>query len=210
MYIPKAFEQTDTDALHQAISEYPFATLVSQNQQGMDAMHIPLYLDKTDSNSFRLKGHIAKANPLWKNTDKHSDVLVIFQGPNSYISPNYYPSKKIHEKVVPTWNYVAIHVKGKITFIHDAAWKMDMLNVLTDEQEQTQNIPWSVADAPDDFIEKMSNAIVGIEINIESIVGQWKTSQNKSKDDKQGVVDGLAHAEKNDMAELVNQTLKNS
>ena len=203
MHIPKIFEQDDIDELRKMMLAHPLATLVTLGLEGLSADHIPLYLENLPNKKSVLKGHIGKANPLWKEVSDNAETLAIFHGPENYISPNYYPSKKIDGKVVPTWNYVAVHVKGKISFIHDQKWKIDMLNVLTHQHEKTQALPWSVSDAPSDYTDKLVNGIVGLELEIESIKGLWKVSQNKSDKDKQGVVMGLSEIEAMEMARLV-------
>ena len=131
-----------------------------------------------------------------------SEILLIFNGPNCYISPNYYPTKKETGKAVPTWNYVVVHVKGRISFIHDEKWVYSMIDSLTSIHESNQDIPWSMADAPETFIKKMLPAIVGIEISIDSIEGQWKLSQNQPQANKLGVVKGL-EPHKSDVSKLV-------
>jgi len=139
-----------------------------------------------------LQGHIAKVNNLWKNLENGTEVLVVFSGPNCYVSPNYYPTKKQHGKAVPTWNYVTVHAKGQLSFVHDDVWNLQMINALTDQHEASQKKPWSIADAPADYIQKMLPAIVGLQIDVSSIVGQWKLSQNQPEQNQQGVFEGLS------------------
>ena len=191
MYIPNSFRQEDHAQLKNFIADHPLATLVSTSASGLEANHIPFYLVEENGEEL-LRGHIAKANPLWKEAQDKSQVLVIFQGPESYISPNWYPSKKEHGKVVPTWNYASVHLKGEINFIGDEQWKLNMLNTLTNTAEAQQSEPWQVADAPQDFINRQLAGIVGIEISISSTQGKWKMSQNKSDKDYQAVVEGLS------------------
>ena len=207
MYIPQIFEETDPHKLMSIISRYSFATLITNSTSGLEANHIPLFVNRSNDRDV-LQGHLSKANPLWQSVPDRSEVLVVFQGPNAYISPNYYPSKKEHGKVVPTWNYVAVHVKGTITYIHDEQWNKAMINNLTNQHEQAQATPWSIADAPNEYIQKMLSAIVGIEIEMSSIVGKWKVSQNQSADNKSGVIAGLScinHSDAQSMAELVKE-----
>ena len=195
MYNPSPFKQQDDQQLKSFIAQYPLATLVSMNSSGLEANHIPLYFVEDESAKPLLRGHIAKANPLWKEVADKSQVLMIFQGPQSYISPNWYPSKKEHGKVVPTWNYAAVHLSGEISFISDNAWKLDMLNTLTNKSERHQPAPWKVADAPEGYVERQMIGIVGIEISLSSMQGKWKMSQNKSDSDHQGVIDGLLESQ---------------
>lgn len=187
MYIPNHFSQNDAEILCEFMRENSFATMVFQNGLGLDAHHIPVLLgdDKV------LRGHIAKANPIWK-TATNPNVLVIFQGQNSYISPNFYPSKQIDGKAVPTWNYSAVHVHGEIEFIHDKKWLLYIVTELSDFHEKDFSAPWQISDAPNDYIEKMLNAIVGFEIKINRLEGKFKLSQNQSTINQEGVKNGLA------------------
>jgi transcriptional regulator len=191
MHVPTPFQQHDADQLKQIILEYPFATLITHSEHGLEANHIPFILEQKDNTDI-LCGHIATANPLWKHMADTSDVLVVFNGPHCYISPNHYPTKKEHGKAVPTWNYIAVHVKGTLSFIRDAAWNIAMLEKLTQHQESSQETPWSINDAPDAYIQKMLPAIIGIEITISSITGQWKVSQNQPEKNQHGVLEGLS------------------
>lgn len=189
MYTANAFKQTDIDKLHAIITDNPFATLITKSIDGeIEANHIPFIFDKTKN---CLQGHIAKANPLWKTTQANSQALVIFHGADHYITPNWYPSKKRDGKAVPTWNYIVVHTRGELSFINDSEWKMAMLETLTNAHEKSLSEQWQVSDAPADYIDKMLNAIVGIEINIDSLTGKWKISQNQSEENQQGVITGL-------------------
>jgi transcriptional regulator len=133
---------------------------------------------------------VARANPLWQKVSDGSDVLAIFQGPNRYISPKWYPSKQEHGRVVPTWNYLVVHGRGRITWHHDLNWLRKLLEALTDVHEDSE-LPWRVSDAPEDFVERMLSAIVGFEIRIADLKGMWKLSQNRSAEDRLGVIAGL-------------------
>jgi transcriptional regulator len=205
MYTPKKFQQLDSTALKNLMAEYPFATVVTYSELGLEANHFPLMLTQIKDKEV-LQGHIAKANPLWKTLNEQSEVLLIFNGPNCYISPNYYPTKAQAGRAVPTWNYVTVHVKGLMSFIHEDKWKLRQVTHLTNTHEANQSVPWSIEDAPDEYISKMLPAIVGIEIEIISITGKWKVSQNQPEINKQGVFNALSnetesHARK--IAELV-------
>ncbi|SMN01727.1 Transcriptional regulator [uncultured Candidatus Thioglobus sp.] len=192
MHIPSKFKVTNLDTLYHFIRDNPLGTLVSSIENDIDAIHIPFYLDTTDLRKVKLQGHIAKVNPLNKKGNDDNKVLVIFHGPNAYISPNFYPSKKETEKVVPTWNYSVVHAKGKISFNYESNWIAKHLEKLTSSQESaSQSTPWSISDAPKEYINKLVNAVVGLEIEIEDIVGNFKLSQNKSTNDYDGVVKGL-------------------
>lgn len=194
MYIPRAFKQSNIDELVSIIQQYPFATLISNHVDGIDATHLPFVLEN-DGSELVLQGHIAKANPLWKMLKDGSDVLVVFNGPNSYVSPNHYPTKHQNGKAVPTWNYVVVHVKGNITFSYAPQWIYKVIERLTTVHESNSDIPWSISDAPKSYIDKMLPAIVGIQVTVNSIVGQWKLSQNQPKVNQQGVVNGLSAIE---------------
>ena len=219
MYIPKIFSQQDSEQLKALIANYPLAALVSVNANGLAASHIPLQLIDTttktttepENQNWKLIGHIARANPMWKDVEDQSEILAIFQGPQSYITPNWYPTKKEHGKAVPTWNYAAVHTKGTLTFMHDTQWKMNMLNSLTQQMEATEPKPWQVSDAPNDYITKLLNAIVGIEIHVNHVEGKWKLSQNQPEQNQISVIKGLSTSEKleaNATAKIMEQQSK--
>jgi transcriptional regulator len=191
MYTPKKFQQHDVTALKELIVAYPFATLMTHSDAGIEAEHIPFILTQVKGRDV-LQGHIAKANPLWKKVKDNAQVLIVFNGPNCYISPNYYPTKKEAGKVVPTWNYVTVHVKGAISFVQDDNWNFNLITNLTNHHEAAQQEPWSIEDAPQEYIARMLPAIVGIEIDITSITGKWKVSQNQPEINKQGMVNALS------------------
>lgn len=197
MHCPKIFQQNDDIHLQDIIVNYPFASLVTHSGAGIEVNHIPFILDKSKDQCV-LQGHIAKANPLWKTVKDKADVLLVFHGPNCYISPNHYPTKKEHGRAVPTWNYVAVHVKGSLSYRFDDAFKLKMLNNLTRQHEADQATPWSIEDAPEQYIQRMLPAIIGLEIQIISITGQWKVSQNQPEINKQGVIDGLQQEQTHD------------
>jgi transcriptional regulator len=188
MYIPQHFEETRIDVLHAMMRANPLATLVTLADKQFNANHIPMVLD---AKSGILRAHIARANSLWKTFDENIGCMAIFQGPISYISPSYYPSKKITERVVPTWNYAVVHVHAKLKIIDDAAWILNQINALTQQQEAAREQPWKVSDAPTDYVDQLLGALIGLELSIERIEGKWKVSQNQKPQDHQGVIDGL-------------------
>ena len=190
MYLPKHFEERDPERLRSLIQRYPLGSLVTATESGLDANHIPFLFADTGSAAGTLHGHIARANPLWREA-VHATALVIFRGPDSFISPSWYPSKREHASVVPTWNYAVVHVHGVLRFVDDPAWVRSHVEALTREHEEKRNPPWAVTDAPADFVEKMVAAVVGIEISITQLVGKWKVSQNRTISDRVGVVDAL-------------------
>ncbi|WP_255991614.1 FMN-binding negative transcriptional regulator [Chitinolyticbacter albus] len=201
MYIPPHFAAPSTEDMHALITAQPLGTLVTYTADGLDANLIPLELDREAGPWGTLRGHVARANPLWHRFDPQVEALAIFQGPDAYISPSWYPSKAESGKVVPTWNYATVHAYGTLRVIDDAAWLRAQLETLTARQEAAFATPWQVADAPAAFIDKLLPAIVGIEITISRLQGKWKASQNQPRDNQHGVIDGLkAHGDPQAMA----------
>lgn len=190
MYLPAHFEQHDRAALHALVRDHPLATLIVGTSDGPTADLIPLTLG---DDARTLQGHVARANPLWRHADG-ARVLAVFSGPEAYVSPGWYASKREHGKVVPTWNYTMVQARGTLRAVQDAAWLRALVERLTAHHEAKQAAPWSVADAPDDFVQQMLRAIVGIEITLDALVGKWKVSQNRSAADRAGVAAGLGDA----------------
>jgi transcriptional regulator len=210
MYLPKHFEESRPQVLHELIRRHPLGVLVAMTPAGLDASHVPFETDPEPAPCGVLRCHVARANALWRHLSADAEVLAIFQGAESYISPAWYPAKEEHGKVVPTWNYVTVHAYGGPTVIHDRAWLRTLVESLTNRHEAGRADPWRVSDAPVEYIEKMLNAIVGIEIPITRLSGKWKISQNRSVADRQGVIDGLAQnpaASYAEMAALIRETL---
>jgi transcriptional regulator len=205
VYTPKHFDINDQEELLAFVKAFPFATLVSNGEDGLNAEHIPMLVHVDAENSVVLQAHIAKVNKLWQNVENQADVLVIFQGENAYITPNWYPSKKVDGKAVPTWNYRAVHIKGSIQFIHEAEWKLSLLDRLTNFHEQNQPAPWAISDAPSDYIAQRLKSIVGVEITVIDIQGKFKLSQNQSTENKNGVHEGLSETH-HPMANLIKPT----
>lgn len=191
MYQPGHFEETRAEVLHTLLRSHPLATLVTLAPHGLEANHIPLRLRTQGVPRPTLVGHVARANPLWRETDLATPVLAIFQGPQHYISPGWYASKAEHGKVVPTWNYAVVHAKGLLRVHDDAAWIRQQMQELTTQQEARMPAPWAVDDAPRDYTDRMIAAVVGIEISIESLVGKWKVSQNQPAANQASVQQGL-------------------
>ena len=191
MYLPHQFQETRNAALHELIVHHPFATLVTQGAEALDADHLPFVLDADSGEHGRLRGHVARANPLWKTVEDNANVLVVFQGPQAYITPSWYPAKREHGRVVPTWNYGVVHAYGRIRFIQDADWLCRLVGDLTNIHEAEREAPWHVQDAPADYIAKMLRAIVGVEIEITRLVGKWKASQHKPDDERLEIEQGL-------------------
>jgi transcriptional regulator len=201
MYRPSHFEQHDAAALHALMREHPLATLVTQQAEGITADAIPL---EYVAASHTLRGHVARANPLWR-VAAGRPVLAVFNGPQAYITPSWYPSKATTHKVVPTWNYTLVHAHGVLRAVEDAPWLHALVTGLTAQHEAPRAQPWAVADAPDEYVQQMLRAIVGIEIPVDRLIGKWKISQNRSDADRLGVAAGLAEgaAPARAMAELV-------
>ena len=195
MYLPKHFEETRAEVLHELIRTHPLGLLVTLADAGLQANPVPFMLDADPAGGPGiLRAHVARANPLWRETRSDVEVLVVFQGPQAYVSPSWYPSKAEHGKVVPTWNYVMVQARGTLRAIDDPAWVRAFVTRLTTRHEAVQAKPWAVADAPPDFIEATARAIVGLEIRLSALVGKWKVSQNRSAADRAGVASGLRAA----------------
>ncbi len=194
MYLPAHFAESRADVLHGLIRSHPLGLLVTQNGDGsVDANDIPFVLDAAhDPGHGVLRGHVARANPLWRTARSDVDSLVVFQGPQGYVSPAWYPSKAEHGKVVPTWNYVVVQARGALRAIDDRDWLRAFVTRLTERHESDRPAPWAVSDAPADYIDTMLGAIVGIEMVVTSLVGKWKVSQNRPLADREGVAAGLA------------------
>lgn len=191
MYTPSYFKDEDIASLHRQIDGTRLATLVTFDESGLQASHVPLLLNPNEGPNGTLYGHLAKANPQWKTLGARG-ALVIFQGPDAYISPSFYAAKAEHGKVVPTWNYLAVHVYGRAQVFTDPQRLLRVVSDLTDKHEARRPAPWAVSDAPDDFIQKMLNGIVGFAIPIERLEGKRKLNQNRSAEDITGVSKGLA------------------
>ncbi|MBK9018534.1 MAG: FMN-binding negative transcriptional regulator [Sulfuritalea sp.] len=186
MYRPTHFAEERIEVLYALMRERPFATLVTQGKAGPGADHLPLHLTPDG----RLQGHVARANPIWRDA-ADTDVLAIFHGPQAYVTPSWYATKREHGRAVPTWNYVVVHARGRLRAVEDAAWLRQQLDDLVEHHESGFDHPWRVDDAPADYIEKMLAAIVGIEIEITGLSGKWKISQNQPAINREGVVAGL-------------------
>lgn len=191
MHTPAYFRETRLEVLHQLIRERPLATLVTVGGDGVVADHVPLYLCAGRSAPGVLQGHVARTNPLWRRQPEGAQVLAVFNGPDAYISPSWYPTKAENGKAVPTWNYVAVHAYGKLSAKQDRAWISRHLEQLTAVNEAGFDPPWKVSDAPERFIAGMLDAVVGIEIGITRLLGRWKASQNQPDRNRAGVCRGL-------------------
>ncbi len=192
MYLPAHFDEKRLDVLHALVRRHPFGLLVTQTADGPSANGIPFILDADGAAGFgTLRGHVARANPVWREAATDVPSLVVFQGPDAYVSPSWYPSKAEHGKVVPTWNYVMVQARGPLRAIDDPAWLLQLVTRLTERHETPRSAPWAVSDAPADYVQTMLRAIVGIELELTSLSGKWKVTQNRPAADRAGVVDGL-------------------
>ncbi len=190
MYQPTHFVEGDSERLLALMRAAPLATLIRSGAGELAVDVIPLAVDRL-AGGWRLTGHVARANPLWQEADGHP-VLALFHGPQAYVSPNWYPSKAQHGKAVPTWNYQIVQAHGRLRAIDDAAWVHALVTRLTDRHEEGRAAPWHVTDAPADYIAATQRAIVGIEIEVTRLEGKFKLSQNRSAEDRAGVISGLA------------------
>ena len=195
MYLPPHFEETRLDVLQAFVQRHPFGLLITQGAAGPVANGIPFLLDPDGAAGFgTLRGHFARANPVWREAATDVASLVVFQGPQAYVSPAFYPSKAEHGKVVPTWNYVMVQARGRLRAVEDAAWLHRLVTRLTERHEGPRAQPWAVTDAPPDYVQSMLRAIVGIEIELTELSGKWKVTQNRSAADRDGVMQGLRAA----------------
>ncbi len=196
MYLPAYFEEKRPEVLNELLRTHPLGLLITADATGaLSANSVPFMLEADPAGGPGiLRAHVARANPLWREARGDAESLVVFQGPQAYVSPGFYPSKAEHGKVVPTWNYVMAQGRGRLRAVEEAPWLHALVTRLTDRHEAARAQPWAVSDAPDDYIATMLRAIVGIEIVLTSWVGKWKVSQNRSAADRDGVARGLADA----------------
>ena len=192
MYTPRAFALDDLPELQQLIQHTRLAQLVTFGEHGLQASHLPLLLNPDEGPNGTLYGHLAKANRQWQDLQNGSEALVIFAGAEAYVSPGFYPAKAEHGKVVPTWNYLAVHAYGQAEVFTDAERLLTLVSALTDRHESGRAQPWKVSDAPADYIDGMLKAIVGFALPIQRLQGKRKLSQNRSAADIAGVREGLA------------------
>ena len=195
MYLPSHFEERRAEILHDLIRRHPLATLVTVDVEGLNANHIPFEFDPDPAPWGTLRAHVARANPVWREFSKEVEPLVIFQGPQTYITPSWYQTKQETGKVVPSFNYIVVHAYGAMRVIEDADWLRKFVGGLTDRFEAPREQPWALSDAPEDFISMQLRAIIGIEIAVTRMIGKWKTSQNRPAADQAGVIAGLRESQ---------------
>jgi transcriptional regulator len=193
VYRPDSFREDRPEVLHDAIGQIGFATLVTAS---LEANHLPMLLEICGNRSV-LRGHVARANPVWKQGPAQG--LAIFLGPHAYISPNWYPSKAVTGKAVPTWNYLTVHARGQIDWIQDETWLRAHVSALSNFHERERAQPWNVEDAPPSYVEALLRAIVGFELTIATLQGKYKLSQNRQAD-RAGVREGLLREGRQDLA----------
>jgi transcriptional regulator len=191
MYNPRHFQESRPEILGDFMRAHPFATLVSLGADGLIGTHLPMLWDPEPAPFGTLTGHVARPNPQAKGAAQGVEALAIFTGAQAYISPNWYPSKREHGKVVPTWNYIAVHAYGPLKIVDDAEWLRRLVTRLTNLHESFSAVPWKVTDAPDAFIDQMLKGIVGVELPLTRLEGKWKLSQNRPEPDQTGTIAGL-------------------
>ncbi|MGH8355844.1 MAG: FMN-binding negative transcriptional regulator [Pseudomonas sp.] len=205
MYVPPAFREEDLSKLHAQIQQTPLAILVSQGERGLEASHLPLLFSPEQGERGTLHGHFARANPHWRTLAAGAEALVIFPGAEGYVSPGYYPSKAEHGKQVPTWNYIAVHAYGRAEVYDEPARLRQLVSRLSERHERGRAQPWSVDQAPAEYLDAMLRAIVGFALPIERLEGKWKLSQNKDARDFAGVRAGLAASSRASERDLAGQ-----
>lgn len=213
MYTPKSFAVSDQGLVDRFIRSHPLSTICVWDGNGLSADHVPLRLQSPLSLSGNhphasLDGHIARANPLFHKAADGIDCLAIFQSGGGYISPNHYATKRTHGRVVPTWNYQAVHCYGRLSIINDPQWIATLVNDLTADYEQSQPIPWMVSDAPKDYMDAMLQAIVGISIRVDRIEAKFKMSQNQPQENIDSLINALAQG--NDDAQRLGEAIRDA
>lgn len=208
MYIPPAFREDRIEALYELIRLHPLGLLTTAGASGLAATPIPFLVYPAEGASGTLRAHLARANPHWRELQGSAECLVVFMGPQGYVTPSWYPTKRETQKVVPTWNYVCVQAWGRPRIVEDAAWLRRQIDDLTRAREAARPAPWAVSDAPEDYLTAQMQAIVGIEIPIARIEGKWKLSQNRPAADRAGVLAGLSDPEDPDKNEAMAQLME--
>ena len=216
MYIPRTNAEDRPEVLAAFMRAHPFATLVSAGPSGeLWATHLPVVVDPARGPHGVIEGHVARANPhhtlVWAAAEQDTaprESLIIFTGPDAYVTPSWYPSKAVDGRVVPTWNYIAVHAYGSLTLREDPSWLLAHVTRLTTQSEAGRTEMWEVSDAPEDYMARQLKAIVGFELQITRIEGRWKVSQNRPSEDIDGVVEGLRASERpmdREVGKIVNE-----
>jgi transcriptional regulator len=191
MYLPDHFAEPRVEVLHETIRQAGLATLITTGPGGLDASHLPLLLLPEPGPLGTLVGHVARSNPQWSATPEGSEALAVFLGPDAYVTPSWYVTKQETGKVVPTWNYLAVHARGAVRFFHDRGRLLDLVTRLTDRHEGARLHPWKVSDAPAAYLDGLLDSTVGVELIVTRVEGKRKASQNRSEADRRGVEEGL-------------------
>jgi transcriptional regulator len=205
MYQPPAFREDRPEVQHALIRKHPLGLLITAGPAGLLANLFPFLLDAEGVEKGTLRLHMARANPQWRELESSEECLVVFQGPQDYVTPSWYATKRETGKVVPTWNYVTVHAWGRPRVMNDDGWLRRQIEDLTNSREAQRTEPWLVSDAPDDFVAMQMRAIVGIEIPIARIEGKWKMSQNRPEPDRAGVIAGFRETGSDAIAALVEE-----
>lgn len=191
MYVPRQFREERRDVLARAVRSIQLATLVTPSADGLQVSHVPTVLKEAEDGGWTLSSHVARPNPHWTLAEDSVASVAVFQGPQAYVSPSWYATKREHGKVVPTWNYIAVHAHGALEAVEDQAWLLDHLNDLTNANEAGREHPWEVADAPADYVQGLTRAIVGLRLSVSMVEGAWKMIQHRSQGDRLGTICGL-------------------
>lgn len=192
MYVPRWFKEDRMDVLQAEVNRISFGAIVTVGSSGIMVSHAPMLLDPSKGKLGVLFGHLARGNPQWKGSAAGSEGVASFMGPDAYVSPTWYPTKKLNGEQVPTWNYIEVQVRGPVRFFEDPERLLAIVTSLSDHHEAGSEEPWGVPDAPADYISRQLKSIVGFEMQVSKIEGKWKLSQNRVKEDRQGVKLGLA------------------
>ncbi|MGI6850672.1 FMN-binding negative transcriptional regulator [Mesorhizobium sp. 1B3] len=195
MYTPPAFRDDDKESLRATIRAARLASFVTATADGPFATPLPLYLDDSEGEYGVIYGHLARANPQW-TVPPLGDGLAIFMGPDAYVTPTWYATKQETGKVVPTWNYVAVHAYGPVEFFEDPDRLLEAVSCLTNLHEGERVSPWAVSDAPPDFVQAQLRGIVGLRMRVTRLEGKRKMSQNRNAADRGGVAAGLAASDR--------------
>jgi len=211
MYLPASFEEKRIEVLHALIRERPLGALIVLTSQGLDANHIPFEIDPDPAPLGTLRAHISRANPLWRAQRADLEALVLFCGPQGYVTPSWYATKREDGAVVPTWNYIVVHGRGRLGFIEDRERIRAHVARMTAHHESSRTDPWKISDAPADYLEKQLARIVGLEIPLRELTGKWKLSQNRNERDRRGLLEGLSEEGRpaaQELAEAVRRSLE--
>lgn len=193
MYLPEHFSEQRRDVLTTTMRDIQFSALITPTADNIEVTHVPVVVHHDiETDQITLETHVARPNPHWRAVTEPQPSVAIFQGPHSYVTPEWYPSKKEHGKVVPTWAYITVHAHGQLTAIQDDEWLANHLNELTRQNEANRDVPWEVTDAPEKFIGALSRGIVGLRLTVDRLEGKWKVNQNRPEADRKGTADGLA------------------